>query len=85
MEGKLVVVDGVDSSGKQTQVEKLYESLKKLGHKVMKISFPDYDSDSSALVKMYLNGELGEDPDMLDPYAISTFYETHRWAKVLQQ
>lgn len=79
MEGKLIVVDGVDSSGKQTQVEKLYESLKKSGHKVMKISFPDYDSDSSALVKMYLNGELGEDPDMLDPYAISTFYAADRY------
>ena len=45
----------------------------------MKISFPDYNSDSSALVKMYLNGELGEDPDMLDPlrFVLNCFVQPH--------
>lgn len=79
MEGKLIVIDGVDSSGKQTQVEHLFEKLKSEGYKVKRISFPDYDSNSSALVKMYLNGDLGDDPDMLDPYAISTFYAADRY------
>lgn len=79
MEGKLIVVDGVDSSGKQTQVEVLYNKLKAEGLKVKRISFPNYESNSSALVKMYLAGDLGTNPDELDPYAISTFYAADRY------
>ena len=79
MEGKLIVVDGVDSSGKQTQVEILYNKLKAEGLKVKRISFPNYESNSSALVKMYLAGDLGTNPDELDPYAISTFYAADRY------
>lgn len=79
MEGKLIVIDGVDSSGKQTQVEILYDKLKAEGLKVKRISFPNYESNSSALVKMYLAGDLGTNPDELDPYAISTFYAADRY------
>lgn len=79
MEGKLIVIDGVDSSGKQTQVEILYNKLKAEGLKVKRISFPNYESNSSALVKMYLAGDLGTNPDELDPYAISTFYAADRY------
>lgn len=79
MEGKLIVIDGVDSSGKQTQVEMLYNKLKAEGLKVKRISFPNYESNSSALVKMYLAGDLGTNPDELDPYAISTFYAADRY------
>ncbi len=79
----LIVLDGVDSSGKQTQAELLAENLRKEGFKVKKISFPNYESDSSALVKMYLAGELGEDPEILDPYAISTFYAADRYVSYI--
>lgn len=83
MAGKLIVIDGVDSSGKQTQVEKLCVKLENEGKKIKRISFPNYDSDSSALVKMYLGGELGTNPDELDPYAISTFYAADRYISYL--
>lgn len=60
---KLIVIDGLDGSGKATQTELLKQYLEKeKQYKVYKISFPDYESDSSAPVKMYLNGELGSDP-----------------------
>ena len=80
MTGKLIVIEGLDGSGKATQAQKLYEVLREKDVKVMKVSFPDYDSDSSALVKMYLNGEFGTDPDSVNPYAASSFYAVDRFA-----
>lgn len=77
---KLIVVDGVDGSGKQTQVEKLVEYLSSKGENVKKISFPDYDSPSSSLVKMYLGGEFGTDPNDVNGYAASVFYAIDRYA-----
>ncbi len=56
--GKLIAIDGVDSSGKQTHTEMLYEKLKNDGYKVKRISFPAYESPSSSLVKMYLSGDF---------------------------
>ena len=78
--GKLFVIDGTDASGKQTQFEKLQERLKKenIDHKV--ISFPNYDSQSSSLVKMYLSGEFGEKAKDVSPYVASTFYAADRFA-----
>lgn len=67
MKGKLIVIEGLDGSGKATQTGLLYRALEKSGTAVRKISFPDYSSDSSALVKMYLNGEFGSDPDWSMP------------------
>lgn len=80
MTGKLIVIEGLDGSGKATQAQKLYEALQANGEKVMKVSFPDYDSCSSALVKMYLNGEFGTDPNSVNPYAASSFYAVDRFA-----
>ncbi|MGN0498283.1 MAG: dTMP kinase [Acutalibacteraceae bacterium] len=80
MRGKLIVIEGLDGSGKATQAKLLCESLKKQGLKVRKVSFPDYDSDSSALVKMYLNGEFGNDPNDVNAYAASSFYAVDRYA-----
>lgn len=80
MSGKLIVIEGLDGSGKATQAQRLFEALKNSGENVIKISFPDYDSDSSALVKMYLNGEFGTDPNSVNPYAASSFYAVDRFA-----
>jgi len=80
MSGKLIVIEGLDGSGKATQSEKLFNQFKEAGNKVMKVSFPDYDSDSSALVKMYLAGQFGTDPDSVNPYAASSFYAVDRFA-----
>lgn len=78
--GKLLVVEGVDSSGKKTQAELLYNKLLSEGKKVKLITFPNYESPSSSLVKMYLNGDFGENPDEVNVYASSTFYAVDRFA-----
>lgn len=46
----------------------------------MHVSFPDYDSPSSSLVKMYLKGDFGRDPSDVNPYAASLFYAVDRFA-----
>ena len=78
--GKLFVIDGTDGSGKQTQFNKLKERLTKdeIDYKV--VSFPNYDSPSSSLVKMYLSGEFGTDAKKISPYIASTFYAADRYA-----
>ena len=78
--GKLIVIEGLDGSGKSTQLELLPENLRKSGIDSKTVSFPDYDSDSSALVKMYLSGEFGKKPDDVNAYAASLFYAVDRFA-----
>lgn len=77
--GKLIVIEGLDGSGKGTQSALLAAYLRGQGKKVREISFPQYDSPGSALVKMYLNGELGSSPDATGPYAASMFYAADRY------
>ena len=78
--GKLFVIDGTDGSGKQTQFEKLKERLAKDGIEYKMVSFPNYDSQSSSLVKMYLSGEFGREAKKISPYIASTFYAVDRYA-----
>ena len=78
--GKLIVIEGTDSSGKETQTKKLYEKLEEKGLKVKKITFPNYESPACEPVKMYLAGEFGEDPLKVNPYPISTMYAIDRYA-----
>lgn len=78
--GKLYVIDGTDASGKQTQFEKLQQRLKKENIDFRTVSFPNYDSPSSSLVKMYLSGEFGENAKDVSPYIASTFYAADRYA-----
>ena len=80
MKGKLIVIEGLDASGKATQTKLVAEKLREMNYNVMQISFPDYESNSSALVKMYLNGELSENADDINPYAASSFYAVDRYA-----
>ena len=78
--GTLIVIEGLDGSGKATQAKLLFESLQQLGKDVRQVSFPDYESDSSALVKMYLAGDFGSDPGDVNAYAASTFFAVDRYA-----
>lgn len=78
--GYLFVIDGTDGSGKQTQFEKLQNRLSAEGIEFKTVSFPNYDSPSSALVKMYLSGEFGENAKDVSPYIASTFYAADRYA-----
>ncbi len=77
---KLVVLEGLDGSGKSTQFERLKEYLEGKGEKIKAISFPDYDQPSSALVKMYLNGEFSKNAEDINAYAASSFYAVDRYA-----
>lgn len=78
--GKLFVIDGTDGSGKQTQLQKLKERLEeeKIDYRV--VSFPNYDSKTSTLVKMYLSGDFGKNAKDVSPYIASTFYAADRYA-----
>ena len=78
--GKLIVIEGLDGSGKATQAQLLAAHLKEEGLSVREITFPDYASDSSALVKMYLSGQFGQHPDDVNAYAASSFYAVDRYA-----
>ena len=78
--GKLIAIDGVDASGKQTHTTMLFEKLLKDGYNVRKISFPAYDSPSSELVKMYLSGAFGDKPEDVNAYAASSFFAADRFA-----
>lgn len=80
MSGKLIVIEGLDGSGKATQAGLLAEALQAQGKPVRKVSFPVYDSDSSALVRMYLKGDFGKNPGDVNAYAASTFYAVDRFA-----
>ncbi len=77
---KLIVIEGTDASGKQTQSELLYEFFKKENTKVVRLCFPDYESPSSSLVKMYLNGDFGKTADSVDGKIASIFYAADRYA-----
>jgi len=78
--GKLIVIEGLDGSGKSTQLDLLFQNLNKKGIDCKSVSFPDYDSDSSALVKMYLGGKFGTHPGDVNAYASSVFYTVDRYA-----
>ena len=78
--GKLIVIEGLDGSGKGTQAQLLFDRLVKEGRKVKKINFPVYSSDSSALVRMYLAGQFGSRPGDVNAYAASSFYAVDRFA-----
>ncbi len=77
MKGRLIVIEGLDGSGKSTQTEIL---KKRLGDNVRFVKFPDYDDPSSTLVKMYLAGEFGSSADSVNAYATSLLFTVDRFA-----
>lgn len=78
--GKLVVIEGSDGSGKATQTKKLFDRLSDLAVKVRRVRFPNYESQSSALINMYLRGDFGGKATAVNPYAVATFYAADRFA-----
>ena len=78
MKGFIISIEGTDGAGKHTQQQLLLKKLRELGHEVFDQSFPNYESESSAPVKMYLNGEFGKDANSLDAYQASSLYAIDR-------
>lgn len=80
MEKRLAVIEGLDGSGKTTQIGLLMEKLQAQGKPFRQIKLPDYDDDSSALVRMYLHGAFGADPSNVNIYAASSFFAVDHYA-----
>lgn len=78
--GKMVVIEGLDGSGKSTQAELLKKWLQSKGYGTYTLDLPYYNDPSSTLVKMYLGGEMGDKPSDVNAYAASTFYAVDRYA-----
>lgn len=78
--GKLIAIEACDASGKETQTKKLYDRLLREGYNIRTVEYPNYKSQSSALVKMYLGGDFGSKPEDVNAYAASTFYAVDRFA-----
>lgn len=85
MKSKLFVIEGVDNIGKATQSKLLTQALESLGLPVKLISYPDYNSKSSSLVQMYLDGEIKDDPSEVNPYAASLFYTSDRYISFMKE
>lgn len=77
---KLIIIEGLDGSGKSTQTALLEDYFKSQNVNYKKIKLPDYDSPSSTLVKMYLGGEFGRNADDVNAYAAGAFYAVDRFA-----
>ncbi len=77
-QGKLIVIDGIDGSGKGTQTDLLFERMNHGGRKAIKIDFPRYGQKSAGLVENYLNGQYGG-LNEVSPYVASFFYALDRY------
>ena len=85
MRGKLITIEGTDCSGKSTQLELLSKRLCEENVNFRKVAFPRYDSQSSALVRMYLGGEFGENVSAVNAYTASSFFAVDRAASYLRE
>jgi len=76
--GKLIAVEGIDGSGKQTQVRLLTRELESRGHRVLSTGFPHYDSWFGKMVGQFLNGDFGP-LDSVDPHFTALLYAGDRF------
>ena len=74
----LIAVEGVDGSGKTTQVKLLDAALRDAGHTTLAVSFPRYgDSVFGELIRRFLQGDSG-DSGAVDPYLVALMFAADR-------
>ena len=79
--GKLIVFEGTDGTGERRRsLRFLTKRLQNENVSFRRLQFPQYLEPSSALIRMYLNGEFGENPNDVNAYAASSFYAVDRYA-----
>lgn len=76
--GKLIAFEGIDGSGKGTQVELLEKTLVRAGHAVYSIGFPQYESWFGKMVGQFLVGDFGA-LDKVDPHFSALLYAGDRF------
>ena len=76
--GKLIAIEGIDGSGKRTQVELLEKALVSSGHVVYSTGFPQYDSWFGKMVGQFLNGDFGA-LETVDPHFSALLYAGDRF------
>ena len=81
--GKLIVIDGTDGSGKSTQIDLLITHLKRDGHKVMTIHFPDYNNFIGGFIGHCLTEQYYNFINV-HPKIVSTLYAADRWESSAQ-
>ena len=80
MNGKLIVFEGTDGSGKATQAKLLCETLADRDLSYREIDFPRYGSPFAEPANLYLHGALGNKPGDVNAYAASVLYAVDRFA-----
>jgi dTMP kinase len=73
--GRLIAIEGLDQSGKQTQAERLRDALKQEGRKSRLVSFPDYATSIGEEIARALQGEREYGPDVMQLLYIANRYE----------
>jgi len=75
--GKFIVIEGIDGSGKRTQLDLLARALSQRGHDLSQVSFPNYNGFFGKLIARFLNGEFGP-LDSVDPHSAALLYAGDR-------
>jgi dTMP kinase len=76
--GKLIAIEGIDGSGKRTQVALLEQALIAGGNAVYSTGFPQYDSWFGKMVGQFLNGDFGA-LETVDPHFSALLYAGDRF------
>jgi dTMP kinase len=75
--GKLIVLEGIDGSGKRTQIDILFRALTGKGWPCLRVSFPHYEGFFGAMVRDYLSGRFGQ-MSQVDPHFSALLYAGDR-------